>query len=354
MTPFSNLKLEIEKLEEYDNHHKVVLLNNPETGLKGFIAIHRKNKDIPSFGATRLLHYRDSLDGLRDALRLSRLMSYKSALSGLPCGGAKGVILAPKRLTSENRKRLLLSYAEEVNALNGDFITGTDVGVLQDDLKLMKSVSPFFVGFNGNSTECTALGIYFGMETCCSFLDDGDNLAGKTFAIQGLGKVGAALLALVYPKAGKVYAADIDKSVAEKIKKKFPKVVIVAPSEIHKQKVDIFAPCALSGALNSKTIAELKCRIIAGGANNQLEDDTIGDLLFKLGILYAPDYVVNAGGLIAVFDEYEHKKNNDERIYDKVFAIKERLHDILEKSKKENHAPNYIANEMAEKMFNNF
>lgn len=346
----SDQNFNLEKLKEYDEHYKVVFINNTESGLKGFLAIHRKNKNIPSFGATRLWRYSDPLDGLRDALRLSRLMSYKAALAGLPCGGAKSVILLPKRL--KNKKKLLLSYAEEVNSLGGDFITGTDVGLSQNDLRLMKSASKFFVGLNGNATECTALGIYYSMETSLKFLTGQSDLEGKTLAIQGLGKVGMALLALLYQQARVIYVADTDKSAVAKTKKKFPRVAVVKPSEIHKQKVDIFSPCALSHALNTKVIAELNCRMIVGGANNQLQDESTGDRLFKLGILYAPDYVVNAGGLIAVYDEHENQKNDDKRIRDKVLTIKKRLSRILQRSKKENLAPHRIADEITQKKFN--
>lgn len=345
--------LDIRELDEYDDHRKVVFLTNNESELEGFIAVHRKNESSPSFGATRLWHYASSLDGLRDALRLSRIMSYKAALAGIPYGGAKGVIVAPERLTSMNRRALLLSYTKEVNALHGDFITGTDVGISQEDLKLMRSASPFFVGSNSDVAKYVALGICFCIETCFSFLD-GSDLAGKRFAIQGLGKVGAALLGLVYPEADMIYASDADNSVAEEIRNRFPKVLVVEPSEIHKQRVDVFAPCALSGVLNSRNIVELQCRLIAGGANSQLQNETIGDSLYQLDILYAPDYVVNVGGLIAVHDEYEHKIIHHQRIYDRLFAIKQRLQGILERSKKEGRPAHRIANEMAEGVLSNY
>jgi len=347
-------KFDIENLEEYDNHHKVVFLNNAESGLKGYIAIHRKNKKAPSFGATRLWHYEDSLDGLRDALRLSRLMSYKAALAGLPCGGAKGVILAPGDLKSQDRKRLLLSYAEEVDALNGKFITGTDAGLSRDDLKLMKGTSKFFVGLNGDAVDLTALGVLYSMETCLKFAHAGD-VAGKSFAIQGLGKIGEALLNLIYSQAGKIYVTDTNKSVVKKIKKKYTKVVVVRPTAIHKQKVDIFSPCALSHSINSKTIGQLGCNMVVGGANNQLQDDSIGDVLFKLGILYAPDYLANAGGLTSVYDEFEHPgKYSRSRVEKKILAIKNRLRRVLKKSSSKKVSTNRVANEIAEKVFNSY
>lgn len=340
----------IEKLEEYDKHHKVIFLNNPKTGLRGFIAIHRKNKNSPSFGATRFLRYENSLDGLRDALRLSRLMSYKAASAGLSNGGAKGVILMPERI--KNRKKILLSYAHEVNNLRGDFITGTDAGLTQDDLKLMRKASQFFVGLNSDATQATAMGIYYGMETSLEFLTGNSDLTGKTFAIQGLGKVGHTLLSFLYSKAKHIYVADVDVLTVKKIKKEFPLVFAVKPSEIHKQNVDIFSPCALNHTLNTKTIKELNCKIIAGGANNQLENENIGVLLHKLGILYAPDYAINAGGLIAVYEEYKNgKKRNTKSLLIKIVKIKDRLMKIYKQSEKENRATNLIANEITEKTF---
>lgn len=347
--------VDVEKLPEYDDHHKVIFLNNPDAGLKGFIAIHRKSKDIPSFGATRLWRYQDEREALSDALRLSRLMSYKAALAGLPCGGAKGTILAPAHLKKEDRAKILLAYAKEVNTLRGTFITGTDVGVSEDDLALMKSVSEFFVGMNGDATEHTALGIYTGMETCFEFLDGASDLTGKTVAIQGLGKVGEALLERVYPKAKKVYAADINTAIVERVQERFPRVSIIAPPEIHKQKIDIYSPCALSNSLNKKNVAELKCRIIAGGANNQLKNEAAGDALFESGVLYAPDYVVNAGGLISIYDEYEHPGRYDQaRVKKKVLATRDTLRRILSESASRKISTNRIANEIAEQCFNGY
>ncbi len=342
----------IEKLEEYDSHRKIIFFNNRKTELRGFIAIHRKNINNPSFGATRFWRYENSLDGLRDALRLSRLMSYKAVLAGLPCGGAKGVILMPERL--KDRKELLLSYAEEVNALHGDFVTGMDAGLYEDDLRLMKQASKFIVGLNNDATQATAMGIYHSMEASLELLTGQGDLTGKTFAIQGLGKVGHALLFLLYPKAERIYVADTDAAASEIIKKEFPSVSVVKPFEIHKQHVDIFSPCALNYALNEKTIAELNCRMIVGGANNQLQSETTGDMLFELGILYAPDYVVNAGGLIAVFDEYENRERDDKRVKTKVLDIKKRLSGIFKISQEENRPPNRVANEMAEERFNGY
>lgn len=345
----------IKELKEYDNHIHVYSLDNPDAGLRGFIAIHRKNKTIPSFGATRLWRYENPLDGLSDALRLSRMMSYKAALAGLPCGGAKSVILAPERLSDKKRRELLLAYVAEVNKLRGEFITGSDVGVSEDDLKLMKNASEFFVGVKGDATENTAIGIHAAIKTCLEFIGDSGDLSDKTIAIQGLGKIGKALLGLVYNEAKQIFAADINQTVIENVRQKYPRISIVAPSELHKQSVDIFSPCALSHSLTAEVVAELKCRIIAGGANSQLENESVGDKLFQLGILYAPDYVVNAGGLISVYDEYEHPDVYGQAwVHKKVLAIKNTLRRIIYEGKERGIPTNRIANETAEKIFNGY
>lgn len=340
---------------EFDNHTFLSFLNDDKTGLRGFIAIHRQNNSAPSFGATRMWRYDSDKEAMDDALRLSRMMSYKSALAGLPYAGAKGVIMLNSRaFDSKERNRLLEAYAENVERLNGQFITGTDVGLTQRDLDVMNKKSEYIVGFNGDSTEFTALGVFYAIKTSLNKIFGDESVVGRSFAIQGLGKVGHCIVELLYKDAKKIIVSDIDEEKTRMIKKKYPKVKIVDSMQIHKQKVDVFCPCALSHALNSKTVADLSCKIIAGGANNQLENEKIGKLLHKLGILYAPDYVINAGGLISVTDEFEHSKYSKKRVEKKVARIKNTLEKIFRLSEKYNKAPNIIADEMAEKIVNKY
>lgn len=343
----------IESLPEYDKHYSVTFLNDAKSGLRGFIAIHRKNPAFPSFGATRMWKYNSETEALQDALRLSKMMSYKSALAGLKSGGAKGVIILPKRKII-NRKKILKAYAEQVDLLKGNFITGTDVGLDQEDLVILKETTPYIVGFNDHTAELTAQGIFYGIQTALKQVFGQEEINGRTFAIQGVGKVGEALLYLLSQESKKIFITDIDKKALKKVTKNFPKAIVVNPDKIHKQEVDIFCPCALSGAINSNTISELKCKIIAGGANNQLENDNIGSLLHRLNILYCPDYVINTGGLIAVVNEYEHQPFDYELVKGKVFEIKNRLANIFEASKKENRPTNAMTNEIAVKIFNNY
>lgn len=343
---------EIEALEEFDNHKLIRPIKKSGSNLVGFIAIHRENPKMPSFGATRVWNYDSEVDALKDALRLSKLMSYKAALAGLPCGGAKGVIMKPGFFQS--RKKLLYSYAEEVNSLGGKFITGTDVGLQQKDLLLLREKSPYIVGLHVDATKFTGLGIFYSIEVALEEVFRSKSLSERTFAIQGLGKVGGELLSLIYTDAKKIFVSEIDKKLLAKMKKKFPKIEIVSGDHIYEQKVDVFCPCALSHSLNSESIDKLQCKAIIGGANNQLENETIGEKLFAKGILYAPDYVVNAGGLITVVDEFEHEVYEESRVAERVLNIKNTLKNIFEESAKQNRPTNLIANEMAEKIFDTY
>lgn len=348
------------KLPEFDNHVFVSFAQDEASGLKGIIAIHRANSETPSFGATRFWHYANSVEGVKDALRLSRLMSYKAALAGLDCGGAKGVILAPQpldKIAEGERPKLIEAYAARVNLLGGRFITGTDVGIRQSDLDTMRRVSRHIIGFNNNSTEFTARGVYESVKAALQEVFGSEDPSGRSFAIQGLGKVGSGLLALLYDSVGttgKIYVADIDPVQVENICAAYPRVIPVAPEEIDAQEVDVFAPCALSCAINMKNAKRLRVKIVVGGANNQLESDAVGEMLHKLKILYVPDYVANAGGLVAVFDEYKYPSYDRARVEKAVLHIPETLRKIFAESRAENIPTNKIANRMAEETFNSY
>lgn len=342
-----------EKLKEFDNHKMVIYIYNECSKLRGFIAIHRGGAILPTFGATRIWKYSNETEVLKDALRLSRLMSYKSALAGLKYGGAKAVLLDSS--ASKKEKDLLIkTYAQRINFLDGRFITGADVGVDDNELKIMARESKYIVGQKNDAVKYTVLGVLYSIQVCLKEIFGSENLDSRTIAIQGLGKTGAGLLKLVYGKTKKIYIAEVDKKKVNSIKNKYPKVEIVDPSVIHKLDVDIFSPCALSHIINYKSISSIRSKIIAGSANNQLCDLELGKLLYKLNILYAPDYVINAGGLISVVDEYENKDSNEKRIENKVIKIKSTLKSIIETSKKTHKSTNLVADEMAEKIFNKF
>lgn len=351
---------EVDRLKEFDDHTLVSFAYDKRSGLSAVIALHRANPTVPSFGATRLWHYASSLEGVKDALRLARLMSYKAALAGLECGGAKGVIIerrGPRKLDGADRERLLEAYAARVNLLGGRFVTGTDVGVTQKDLETMRRVSRHIIGFNDNSTEFTAIGVFESVKAALAEVFGSPEFTGRSFAIQGLGKVGEGLLSRIYGPVGtfgKIFVSDVDPVRVEEVKGKYPRIISVSPNEIDRQEVDVFAPCALSAAVNRRNATKLAVKIVAGGANNQLESETVGDTLYERKILYAPDYVANVGGLIAVFDEYKNPSYDRVRVEKAVLHIPDTLRKVFAESRAENIAPSRVANKMAERIFNGY
>ncbi|MDP2684541.1 MAG: Glu/Leu/Phe/Val dehydrogenase dimerization domain-containing protein [bacterium] len=339
----------LKKFIEYDKHSKVYRLEDKKVGLIGFIAIHRKTDRVPALGATRLWKYGSEEDALRDALRLSCLMSYKSALAGLPYTGGKAVLIWNESIEN-NREEFFNSYADCVNSLKGEFVTGTDVGVYDSDVTTMSKKTDYVIGRGVNPGYFTALGILYSIETALNKVYGSESLEGKTFAVQGLGKTGLGLIKLLYNKVAKIIATDINKETIKKVTAEFPNIEMVEPDEIYSQVVDVFSPCALNGVLNEDTIGKLKCKIICGSANNQLNDELIGEKLNKLNILYVPDYVANSGGLISVADEFEYGVHSEDRINKKLLAIKTSLKSIFDESDDENEATNIVANKIAEEI----
>ncbi len=343
-----------QQLQEFDNHRFVSYIWDPKTQMEGFIAIHRSSKNNPAFGATRIVEYPSKVDALRDALNLSRLMSYKAALAGLPYGGAKGVIILPPHLNPKERRDVIKSYTKRVNYMGGHFVTGADVGIRPTDLKVMRENSEFIEGVNSQPVKFTAMGLMMAIEVALEEVFGSPDISNRSFAIQGVGKIGSSLVALLSQAgAKKIYIADIDKQCVSEVKTRFPKVEVVTPAQIYRQKVDIFCPCALGNSLTPKTISRIKAPIILGGANNQLESRTVGELLHKLGILYAPDYVVNAGGIISVVDQYENKRFSEDRIAKRLNNIRVIFKSLLAQSKSSGRPLNIVADEMAESIFNN-
>ncbi len=342
----------IEKLPEFDHHQSATFIHDSKSGLRGFIAVHRGSCELPSFGATRFWKYPSEIAALRDALGLARTMSYKLAMAGLPYGGAKAVLMRPSSLNGR-RAALLKAYASRVNFLSGRFITGTDVGLHQDDLQLMRRASPYMVGMKGNVTQSTAFGILQGIKASLKEAFGSDHIAGRTFAVQGVGKIGMALLSLLYKESKRIVVADVDRKRLGAVLRAFPRVRAVGAADIHRQSVDVFAPCAVSHSVTRKKAGEVAARIVAGGANSQLEDRKAGDILHRRGILYAPDYVINAGGLISVVDEYEHKDFDAKRVMRRVSRIRKNLENIFTAARRTHRPTHIVADEFAEKFFSN-
>lgn len=340
--------MNVNLLREFNQHEKVVIIEDKRTNLNAIIAIHRKGSKGHSFGATRIWKYTTFEDGLKDALTLSKIMSYKCALAGLSYGGAKGIII-PNGI---NKQYVLKAYVKEVNKLKGLFITGADVGVSYRDVVFMKEYSPYIVGIKVDPVKYTVLGLIISIQTALKIVYGSENINKRSFAIQGLGKIGSNLVDLLYKRGAKIFISDIDKNRTKDIHNYYPSTIVVSPSEIHKQMVDVFSPCALSNCINSHTVNELRCSIVLGGANCQLESEKDGNDLYSRSILYCPDYVVNAGGLISVVDEYEYDNENVKRITDRIENIKKTLNEIYKISKAHNLSTATVVNRIAQQRLN--
>lgn len=285
-------------------HERVLFCSNPEVGLEAIIAIHSTVLG-PGLGGVRMWPYGSTEEASIDVLRLSRGMTYKAAAAGLHLGGGKAVIIGdPKRDKSEG---LLRSFGQYVESLGGLYITAEDVGTDTDDMDVIQHETRWVTGVSpdlggaGDPSPVTAFGVLQGIKAAVLFQFGEDSLADRTVAIQGLGSVGSHLAKHLLAEGAKVFGADIDPEATARAAELG--VEIVPTGEILAVECDVLAPCALGAVLNDRTIPGLRCKIVAGGANNQLADDRHGQELHQRGILYAPDYVINAGGLINVYNE---------------------------------------------------
>ncbi len=313
--------------EFFDKHAKIIQIDNQQ--LKGFIAIHRHFNNFPSFGATRLYDYNDQKHALIDVLRLSRLMTYKSIAADLSYGGAKAVLFTTDYL-KKDRANFFSEYANEINKLSGEFITGSDVGVYQQDVVNMKKITPYVSGVKVDPSYYTALGVVTAMNKSIEYLKLRD-FTNKKIGIDGAGKVGYEILKILLNKQADIYLSDINIQLLNKIKSEFPQVNIVPVNKLYLQSLDIYCPCALSDVVTFDNYKNFQCRIIVGAANNQLFSLELGDLLWRREILYLPDYLVNAGGLISVVSEYEGV-TDELSVTNKVLAIGDRLHYYLDEA----------------------
>jgi leucine dehydrogenase len=315
-------------LADFDNHQQIVYCFDEKTGLRAIIAIH-STKLGPALGGTRFWHYESEDDALKDALRLSRGMTYKAALAGLPLGGGKGVIIGDPK--TEKTREKIIAYARFIESLDGLFITGEDVGMNLSDINAIYEVTKYVrgrdasLGGTGDPASVTGFGVYKGIKAAVAYQLGKHNLQGVRVAIQGLGHVGSDVTRRLAEDGAVLVVTDIDISAAEEAQRVHG-AKILAPDKIFGAEVDVFVPCALGGILNDTTIAQLKCSVVAGSANNQLEHERHAQMLKECGILYAPDYVINAGGLIDVANEGPHYDLNTvmkkvEGIYDTLLHI---------------------------------
>ena len=329
-------------------HEKVLFINNEKAGLKAIIAVHTTNLG-PAIGGCRLFPYASYDDALFDVLRLSRGMSHKNAVAGLPHGGGKGVIIADP---SQKTEAMFEAFGEAVNNLGGDYITAEDVNTTCDDAMVMLRKTNHICGLpmnSGDPSPFTARGVWQGIRATAKVALGRDDLEGLTIAVQGLGKVGYDLCRHLHNSGAKLIIANrSNKAMAEKAIEEFG-AVIVPTEEIYAQECDIFSPNAMGAILNPTTIPQLKCKAVAGGANNQILDDESGQALKARGIYYAPDFVINGGGVINAAAEVDGPYN-EAAVLEKVDNIYNSIERILSESKQTGEPEGVIATRYAESL----
>ena len=329
-------------------HEKVLFVNNEKAGLKAIIAVHNTNLG-PAIGGCRLFPYASYDDALFDVLRLSRGMSHKNAVAGLPHGGGKGVIIADPSMKTE---AMFEAFGEAVNNLGGDYITAEDVNTTCDDAMVMLRKTNHICGLpmnSGDPSPFTARGVWQGIKATAKVALGRDDLEGLTIAVQGLGKVGYDLCRHLHNSGAKLIVANrSNQAMAQKAAEEFG-AIIVPTEEIYAQECDIFSPNAMGAILNPKTIPVLNCKAVAGGANNQILDDASGAALKARGIYYAPDFVINGGGVINAAAEVDGPYNKD-AVIEKVDNIYNSIERILSESKKTGEPEGIIATRYAESL----
>lgn len=334
-------------LEKYD-YEQLIFAQDRQSGLKAIIAIHDTTLG-PALGGTRMWTYASEEAAIEDALRLAKGMTYKNAAAGLNLGGGKTVIIGDPR--KDKNEEMFRAFGRYIQGLNGRYITAEDVGTSVEDMDLIHEetdyvtgVSPAF-GSSGNPSPVTAYGVYRGMKAAAKEAFGADSLQGKTIAVQGVGNVAYNLCKHLHEEGAKLVVTDINKEAVARAVEEFG-ARAVDPDEIYSVDCDIYAPCALGAVINDDTIPQLKARVIAGAANNQLKESRHGDLIHELGIVYAPDYVINAGGVINVADElYGY---NRERALKKVEGIYDNIAKVIEIAKREGIPTYKAADRLAE------
>lgn len=337
-----------EVIEKHGDHEEVIFCHDKAVGLKAIIAIHNTNLG-PALGGTRMWNYKTEDEALVDVLRLSRGMTYKAAAAGLNLGGGKAVIIGdPKTNKSEG---LFRAFGQFVNSLNGKYITAEDVGTGVGDMEYIFMETPWVTGIpkdfggSGDPSPYTAHGTLMGIKAAVKEKMALDSLKGLRVAVQGLGNVGSNLVKYLLEEGAVVTVTDIDPVKVKFYQDKYG-VKVSSPDDILFTDCDILSPCAMGAIINDNTIHKLKCKIVAGGANNQLAEPRHGDQLREMNILYAPDYVVNSGGLMNVFVELEGY--SPERAFDKTRKVYDNVLKVFEIAKRENIGTHTAADRMAE------
>ena len=331
-----------------DEHEEVVFFHDPPSGLRAIVAIHSTALG-PALGGTRFYPFPTEADALRDVLRLARGMTYKAAAAGLDLGGGKAVIIGDPR--RDKTEELLRAYGRFIESLGGRYITAEDVGTSREDMDVLRRETRWVTGVSkrlggsGDPSPVTAYGVFQGFRACAEEALGTSSLDGVRVVVQGAGKVGYSLTKHLVEAGAEVSIADVDVDAIGRAVNELG-VDTVEPRKAHAVECDIFAPCALGGVIRDDTIPELKCSIVAGAANNQLDRPEHGDALRELGILYAPDFVINSGGLMNVADEligYDR-----ERAMKKVEGIYRTLREVFRRSRMEAMTPSRAAERLAE------
>jgi len=330
----------------FQNHDQVTYVTDEETGLRAIIAVHDTTLG-PALGGSRMYDYADEDAALRDALRLSRAMSYKAAAADLDLGGGKAVIYGdPDELKDE---RLLRAYARGVDDLGGKYLTSVDVGTGVEDMDVIKQETEHVVGTSdglGDPSPITAHGVFHGLRASAEYVYGRDSLSDRHVAVQGIGKVGGRLAELLAEEGATVTVTDTSDEAVEAFADEYENAHGVAPDEIYDVSCDIFAPCAIGGVINDETVPRLDCGVVAGAANNILDERRHAGALQDRNILYLPDYVINAGGLITVAKE--HTGGTREQAYEEAEAIGDRLLTMLDRAEGQEMTVLDAADEYAE------
>ena len=337
---------------EFDQHESLHFVQEPGSGLEAIIAIHSTALG-PAAGGCRRWQYANDADALTDALRLSRGMTYKNAIAGLRFGGGKSVILANE--AAPKSPQLFRAFGRAVEGIGGRYVTAEDVGCSVADMRHVREETSFVSGLpqsgdsaGGDPSPMTALGVFLGIEAAVRARLGKDSLDGISVAVQGVGHVGLHLCHLLHEAGAKLVVADVNREHLQQARDALP-VTEVAPPELLYSKVDVLAPCALGNILTSVTIPRLRAKIVAGAANNQLATEADGARLVEHGILFAPDYVINAGGIINVAHEY-YGNSSEQAVRAEVTRIPERLRVIFAKAEETGQPTNLIADDWARRI----
>jgi leucine dehydrogenase len=337
----------VQRMSQY-NHEQLLFCNDNATGLKAIIAVHNTTLG-PALGGTRMWNYNNELEALNDVLRLSRGMTYKNSISGLNLGGGKAVIIGDSR--KNKSEALFRRFGKFVESLGGKYITAEDVGISPQDMTWVNMETNNVVGLPGKSGDpspVTAYGVYMGMKAAAKVQFGSDSLTGKKIAVQGVGHVGEYLVGYLAKENADIFITDIHDATLKHVANKYG-AHVVGLDEIYTIDMDIYAPCALGATVNDDTLAKLNCSIIAGAANNQLGDETIhGEVVKEKGIIYVPDFMLNAGGVINCYAEV--KGLSSEWAMAKAAEIYDTSLNIIQRSNIDNVATYIFANKIAEEL----